>query len=69
MVRTRADSGTIHARENDYSQRDAAWASGAQFISTDYIESHNKFNTNYQVIIPGGGLARCNDVVSPELCF
>ena len=69
MVRTRADSATTQARENDSSQRGAAWASGAHFISTDYIEPHNKFKTDYQVVVPGGGVARCNEVVSPELCF
>ena len=68
MVRTRADHDTIQARSGDISQRDAAWASGAHFISTDYIEPFNKFCTNYQVILPGGDVVRCNEVVNLELC-
>lgn len=37
IVRTRADAGTFEARRNDTRRRDAALASGAQFVSTDYI--------------------------------
>ena len=36
LVRTRADANTIEARDNDTTKRDAAYASGAQYISTDY---------------------------------
>ena len=36
LVRTRADSGTRESRSNDGSKRDRAFASGAQFVSTDY---------------------------------
>jgi len=38
MVRTRADSDTREARNNDTRRRDKALASGAQFISTDFPE-------------------------------
>lgn len=68
MVRTRADYDTKQARSGDTLQRDLAWASGAHFISTDYIEPSNKFGTNYQVVVPGGGVVRCNEIVSPKLC-
>jgi hypothetical protein len=36
MVRSRADAGTIEAREGDYSAMNAAFESGAHIISTDY---------------------------------
>jgi hypothetical protein len=36
LVRTRADVGTWEARDGDYSRMDAAFESGAQWISTDY---------------------------------
>ncbi len=36
MVRTRADSGTTAARTGDAIRRDAALASGAHIVSTDY---------------------------------
>jgi hypothetical protein len=36
VVRTRADADTEEARDNDTTTRDAAIASGAQWVSTDY---------------------------------
>ena len=36
LVRTRADADTVEVRKNDTRRRDAAFASGAQYISTDY---------------------------------
>lgn len=59
IVRTRADSPTRHARENDVSQRELAFASGAQFISTDYPEADVRFST-YDARIPGGFIAHIN---------
>lgn len=66
MVRTRADAETVQARTNDTTQRDAALASGAHFISTDYPVPNLDFS-EYQVTLPGGGVARCNPV-SPGIC-
>jgi hypothetical protein len=37
IVRTRADEETRQAREDDYTLQEAAWASGGQFVSTDYV--------------------------------
>ena len=67
IVRTRADADTIQARTNDTSQREAALASGAQFVSTDYPEPNPDFS-DYQVIIPGGSPSRCNPVTAPDHC-
>ncbi|WP_411845585.1 phosphatidylinositol-specific phospholipase C domain-containing protein [Roseibacillus persicicus] len=53
LIRTRADSGTIQARNNDTSRREKAFASGAQFISTDYPVANPDFS-NYAVELPNG---------------
>jgi hypothetical protein len=50
MVRTRADLDTQEARHTDYSRFDAAKASGAQIISTDYYWPSEQYGTDYQVI-------------------
>lgn len=67
LVRTRADSDTLQARTGDTTDRDAALASGAQFVSTDYPEL-GPFGTDYRVELPGGVPARCNPVNSPRKC-
>jgi hypothetical protein len=68
IVRTRADADTVQARTGDTTQRDAALASGAQFVSTDYPVPNPAFGTGYFVAIPGGGPARCNPVNAPRNC-
>ncbi len=67
MVRTRADADTVQARSGDTTQRDAALSSGAHFVSTDYPVPNLDFS-DYQVTLPGGGIARCNPV-SPGNCI
>jgi hypothetical protein len=67
VVRTRADADTVQARTGDTAQRDAALASGAQYISTDYPEPDARF-TEYHVVLPGGTVARCNPVSAPRWC-
>ncbi|MFM1896661.1 MAG: hypothetical protein RLZZ385_1735 [Pseudomonadota bacterium] len=59
MVRTRADADTAEARANDTRRREAAFSSGAQYISTDYYHPRPEFS-DYQVRLPGGQAARCN---------
>ena len=61
IVRTRADTDTIQARTNDPTHRDQAFASGAQFISTDYPEPNLAFSI-YQVRFHGGIAVRSNPV-------
>lgn len=58
IVRTRADADTIEARENTVERREAAFHSGAQFISTDYYYPRPEFS-DYHVRLPNG-IARCN---------
>jgi hypothetical protein len=67
MVRTRADADTVQSRTNDTTMRDAALASGAQWVSTDY-EVPNLAFSPYTVSIPGGTPARCNPVTARPSC-
>lgn len=69
IVRTRADSDTVQARIGDTTMRDAALASGAQFVSTDYPEPDPAFDTGYFVQIPGGMPAGCNPISAPADCL
>ena len=66
LVRTRADSGTTQSRTNDGTQRDKAFASGAQYVSTDYPEPDKRFS-DYQVRLPGDVVARANPISGTEL--
>jgi hypothetical protein len=68
MVRTRADADTQQARENDYSLQEAAFASGGQFVSTDYVVPVPDFGTEYFAAVPGGYVARCNPISAPADC-
>jgi hypothetical protein len=68
LVRTRADADTVEARAGDTGPRDAAIASGAQFVSTDYPVEDPDFGTGYFVESPGGMPARCNPVNGPVGC-
>ncbi len=68
IVRTRADADTLEARFGLTARRDAALASGAQFVSTDYPEPDPDSSTGYFVEIASGANARCNPVLSPPSC-
>jgi hypothetical protein len=61
IVRTRADADTYEARRNDRAPQAAAFASGAQYVSTDYMHPDARFGP-YEAHLPGGGLARLNPV-------
>lgn len=68
LVRTRADEETQQAREDDDTLQEAAWASGGQFVSTDYVVPNPDFGTDYFAEVPGGYVARCNPLNAPESC-
>ncbi|CAN5239939.1 hypothetical protein BH10PSE12_BH10PSE12_03830 [soil metagenome] len=68
IVRTRADAGTVEARRNDIRRRDAALASGAQFVSTDYIWPEPRLHNDYRARLPDGAAALCNPVRSAGRC-
>ncbi|WP_101927207.1 MULTISPECIES: Ca2+-dependent phosphoinositide-specific phospholipase C [Luteimonas] len=67
LIRTRADAETREARSGDGARRDAAFASGAHVVSTDYIDPDPRFG-RYRVQLPGGGVARCNPQRAPARC-
>lgn len=62
LVRTRADSG-LHG---DASRRDAALASGAQIVSTDFPAGEADSKSGYVVEWPASAEARVNEVSAPK---
>lgn len=68
LVRTRSDAGTVEARSGSTARREAAIASGAHYVSTDFPEPDPEFRTGYFVAITGERNARCNPVLSPPGC-
>jgi hypothetical protein len=68
LIRTRADADTREAREGKTERREAALASGAQFISTDYMWPDERFGTGYTAILPDGAVTRCNPVAPAAGC-
>lgn len=67
IIRTRADnSADGEALANDTTRLEAALASGAQFVSTDYPGPVD--GIDYVVQMPGEGIARCNPVTAPPEC-
>jgi hypothetical protein len=67
LIRTRADADTREARANETMRREAAFATGAQFVSTDYQDPDPRFGNDYSVKLPGG-VARCNPITAPPGC-
>jgi len=71
LVRTRADAPDEQGRTGDTSVRDAALASGAQWISTDYPGpdgARAQYGTDYVAELPAFRAARCNPVTAPPDC-
>jgi len=68
IIRTRTDADTVEARTNDIRRRDAALASGAQLLSTDYPASEPSQWTSYSVGLPNGAIARCNPINGSPSC-
>jgi hypothetical protein len=70
VVRTRADSPVVTPQSGDTTQREAALASGAQWVSTDYPVPGMaaRWGSDYFAAIPGGTPARCNPVNAPPTC-
>jgi hypothetical protein len=68
LVRTRTDADTVQGRSGDTKMRDAAMASGAQILSSDYSFSEKAKWTGYSVSLPKGAIARCNPVTSSTGC-
>lgn len=69
LIRTRTDADTKEARTNDTTKRDAAMASGAQILSTDYpVNEPAKWDGHFSVELPGDVPARCNPVDADPAC-
>lgn len=66
LVRTFADKSVTAGWAGDRSQLDAALASGAQIVSTDFPGKDPR--TPYFVEMPGGSPSRCNPVTAPTGC-
>ena len=66
IVRTRADSGGVEPDNNDTTRFEAALASGAHTIATDYPGPVD--GMEYWIDIPEGNPSRCNPVVAPIWC-
>ncbi|HUD28461.1 MAG TPA: Ca2+-dependent phosphoinositide-specific phospholipase C [Novosphingobium sp.] len=61
IVRTRADADTWEARAGTLARLRAALASGAQYISTDYLFEDPRL-PGYRVALPQGATLRCSPV-------
>lgn len=69
IVRTRTDANTVEARAHDHAMADAAVASGAQAVSTDYYPgAPDPLGLRYSVTLPGGAMAGCSPVRVPAGC-
>ncbi|MCU1369298.1 MAG: putative secreted protein [Ilumatobacteraceae bacterium] len=71
LVRTRADANGTDAEADDTTRLDAALASGAQWVSTDFPGpdgAQEQYDTGYTAQLPGFLAARCNPVTAPEDC-
>lgn len=68
LVRTRADSDTVQARANDIGRRERALASGAQWVSTDYLWADARFPGGFNVRLPQRAAALCNPLRTGARC-
>lgn len=71
VVRTRADVPGREVATDDNSTANAALASGAQWVSTDYpVPGYStSFGTDYVAALPNGNVARCNPVIAVRGCW
>ncbi len=67
MVLTRADAETREARENKTARRDAAFASGAQIVQTNFAAADPKIG-NYRVSLESNQGALCGAQLKSEHC-
>jgi hypothetical protein len=70
LVRTRSDVPLATVTANDPAMLQAALASGAQLISTDFpqIGMTGRYDSDYVARLPGDPPARCNPVNAPRAC-
>ncbi len=71
LVRTRSDANGTDAEADDTTRLDAALASGAHWVSTDFPGpdgARAQYGTGYVAELPGFSAARCNPVTAPGRC-
>jgi hypothetical protein len=70
LVRTRSDIPLRTVISEDTAMLEAALASGAQLISTDFPEvgMSARYDSDFVARLPEGGVARCNPVNAPRSC-
>lgn len=69
IVRTRTDANTVEARAHDMAKAQAAYASGAQAVSTDYYPgAPDPMHLDFAITLPGGVMVRCNPVRIAGTC-
>ncbi len=61
IIRTRSDSETMQARNNDYTDMNNAFESGAQITSTDYYKADTRLSS-FHVQFPNGEVGRKNPI-------
>lgn len=66
IIRVRADSGLVEGQTGDTKKRDAAFASGAQIISTDFPRGRENAASGYCVEFPEGVEFQNDPVNSPH---
>jgi hypothetical protein len=67
MVVTRADADTREARAGTMARRDAAFASGAQVVQTDFAVADPRIGP-YRVSLADNASAMCGKRLAPERC-
>jgi len=67
IVKTRADADTREARADNPARRDAAFASGAQVVATDFLLPDNKIGP-YQVTLAHGEKVQCDAKLPGQQC-
>ena len=69
LVRTRADADTVEARSGATARRDAALASAAAWITTDFPRPDPTLGpSGYAVRLPSSTPVRCHPVLAPPVC-
>ena len=69
IIRTRTDADLIEAKRGDTERMELAFASGAQWLSSDYPATEPPApDTGYTVAFDDGGFVRCNPVNAPDGC-
>ena len=68
LVRTMSDPGAAGVKAGETIRRDAALASGAQMVSTDYPFDWKAAGSGYAVRFEGSETVRCNPVLKASVC-